>query len=188
MINNTIPDVPAGEDSCPGSQSRAASGVNVFCLNQAGKISCSSNRDCPSTFTVDHTCVGPPANITRNEYVFLCESNECQEYDEECHINEKSGPQCPLVAHVNTKPLVSSTAVGEQTLSSQKLAQRSGCPSTRSTAVGEQTLGSQKLAQRSGCPSTRPCRYRSGNTVRCGRLIGLGSLGRVAACPRKCEG
>jgi len=164
MINNTIPDVPAGEDSCPGSQSRAASGVNVFCLNQAGKISCSSNRDCPSTFTVDHTCVGPPANITRNEYVFLCESNECQEYDEECHINEKSGPQCPLVAHVNTKPLVSSTAVGEQTLSSQK------------------------LAQRSGCPSTRPCRYRSGNTVRCGRLIGLGSLGRVAACPRKCEG
>merc|ERR1712025_165840 len=163
MINNTISDVPAGEESCPGSESRAASGVNVFCLNQAGKISCSSDRDCPSTFTVNHTRPGAPANFTRNEYVFLCESSECQEYDEECHIDGGSGVQCPIVTNVNRKPLVSSTTVGGQTLSSQQ------------------------LALRSGCPNTRPCRYTSGNTVRCGRLIGLGSLGRVAACPRRCE-
>ena len=88
----------------------------IYCLSQAGKISCSSHRDCPSTFTVNHTHVGPPANFTKNEYVFLCESSECQEYDAECHINEKSGPQCPINHHVNTNPLVSSTAVGGQTL------------------------------------------------------------------------
>merc|ERR1712037_259670 len=172
-----------GEDSCPGSQARAASGVDVFCLNDAGRLSCSGNRDCPDPVKQTFPATLFEGKIVPRGYTtfrFFCdlESRECHEDSSEwtCQCAE-DGENC-LLRQCDPEDKDD----GDCVICFMPFVLGSK-PLTRATATGGQTLRSQALSQRSGCGNTRPCRYRSWPF--CGRLVGLGSGGRVLACPRE---